>query len=69
VTKLLPPFSSVKVINLRSENINDNSPAGKFIGIKKKVVKESFSEEIILADSIRLAKNELIFFKIKTAKN
>jgi peptide/nickel transport system permease protein len=63
VTKLLPPFSSVKVINLRSENINDNSPAGKFIGIKKKVVKESFSEEIILADSVRLTRNELIFFQ------
>lgn len=63
VTKLLPPFGSVKVINLRSENINDDSPAGNFIGIKKKVVKESFSEEIIFADSIRLAKNELIFFQ------
>jgi peptide/nickel transport system permease protein len=65
ITKLLTPFSSVKVINLKSGNFNDPSEFGKFLSLKKEVVKGSFDQEIILADSIQLSKNQLIFYQNK----
>jgi len=63
VTKLLPPLGSVKVINLESDNILDESSLGNFLRIKKKVVKESFTKEIIFADSVRIYKKDLFFFQ------
>lgn len=63
VTELLPPFSSVHVINLEFGNENDESSLGSFIGTRNKVVKESFDEKIILADSITILGNELLFFQ------
>jgi len=63
VTKLLLPLSSVKMINLNSRNNIDESPLGNFISIKKKVVKESFNEEIIFADSVYFSREGLIYFQ------
>jgi peptide/nickel transport system permease protein len=51
VTKLLPPFSTKKVLHLSTKN-NDSSFYTKFIELKKNVVKEPFNENIIIVDSI-----------------
>lgn len=63
VTKLLPPFSLVKIINLNTGNNLDETPLENFINSKKKVVKESFNEKIFFADSIYISKGSLIFFQ------
>ena len=51
VTKLLPPLSYIKVIHLVPEE-NLNSNIMDFISLKNKVVKRSFNENIIFADSV-----------------
>ncbi len=51
VTKLLPPLSYIKVIHLVPEE-NSNSNIMDFISLKNKVVKRSFNENIIFADSV-----------------
>ena len=52
VTKLLPPLSSVKVLHLKAENTGDKSFFANLIRLRNFVVKRSFDENIILADSV-----------------
>ena len=53
VTKLLSPFSAVKVIHLKKED-DKGGPLNNFLSLKPEVVKNSFDESIIMANSIKL---------------
>ena len=61
VTKLLPPFSSVKVIHLNRETQDGNSSAEKFRHYKDKIIKPSFDESLIFADEINFNANQVIY--------
>ncbi len=52
VTKLLPPFSKVEVLHLKENDAANSSLFANFIRLKNDVVKRSFNENIILADSV-----------------
>jgi peptide/nickel transport system permease protein len=52
VTKLLPPFSRVKVLHLKDDYINSDNIVDKFVRLKDYVIKKSFDESIIFIDSI-----------------
>ncbi len=62
-TKLLPPFSSVEVIHLNKNKKPEQNLIGKFYNLKKEVVKNTFDESIILADSIVFTKVATIYQK------
>jgi peptide/nickel transport system permease protein len=57
VTKLLPPFSSVKYIRLKNTAPDEKNNIGKFFELKKSVIPESFNDEIIFIDSIKSIQN------------
>jgi peptide/nickel transport system permease protein len=62
VTKLLPPFSTVKVLYLKSENKSTESPVDQFLSLKNQLVKKSFDEKLIFADSISTG-DHLIYYQ------
>ena len=62
VTKLLPPFSSVKEIHLKSDHDKNENSLNEFIKLKNLVAKRSFDESIIYADSI-LVGTSLTYFQ------
>ena len=51
-TKLLPPFSRVKVLHLVPEENFQNNNLEEFIKLKNRVIKRSFDQNIIFVDSI-----------------
>jgi len=55
VTKLLPPFSSVKQFELKSDIENNLSDAEFFRKKSVEIIKPSFNINIILADSFRIS--------------
>lgn len=61
VTKLLPPFSKVKVIHLNKKDSLANYKNEFFI-LKNYVIKKSFDESIVYADSIQQNK-QLVYFQ------
>ena len=61
VTKLLPPFSSVKVIHLKSIQHKTKNSLSEFIDLKNLVVKRSFDESLIFADSVSISNNITYF--------
>jgi len=52
VTKLLSPFSKVKIIHLKSTEKYKDSDSKYFLNLRDKIIKPSFDESIIFADSI-----------------
>ncbi|HSW55149.1 MAG TPA: ABC transporter permease [Ignavibacteriaceae bacterium] len=62
VTKLLPPFSSVKQFELKSDIDNNLSDAEYFRKESEEVIKPSFNDNIILADSFRLS-DKVIYYQ------
>ncbi len=62
VTKLLPPFSSVKQIELISEDDSNLSDAEKFHVKSDRIIKPSFNDKIIFADSVVLS-GEVIYYQ------
>ena len=60
VTKLLPPFSSVIQITTINKSENDNKPL--FFSIKDKVIKNSFNDNILFADTVKIA-SSLIYYQ------
>jgi len=66
VTKLLPPFSSVKQCELKSDGDNNLSDAEFFRKVSEEVIKPSFNDNIILADSFRVS-DKIIYFQKKEA--
>ncbi len=64
VTKLLPPFSTVKVLYLEPNHDNNGGQElDKFIGLKNLVVKRSFDENLFFVDSLRSGVNDVTFFQ------
>lgn len=62
-TYLLPPFSSLEVVHLKTNKIVDGNIQSKFFIERSAVIKNSFDENIILADSIHLGNKVIIFEK------
>ncbi len=62
VTKLLPPFSKVDVLHLKEDNPGNNSSFANFIRLRNKVVKRSFNENIILADSV-VTNRKIVYYQ------
>jgi peptide/nickel transport system permease protein len=57
ITKLLPPLSTVKVIHLKGDDKDSNNSIDKFIRLKARLIKKSFDESLIFADSISMGNN------------
>lgn len=53
VTKLLTPFSKVKILNLVNNEKYSNDQFGEFLRLKDKVIKNSYNESIIFVDSVK----------------
>ncbi|MDP2366533.1 MAG: hypothetical protein Q8M94_22490, partial [Ignavibacteria bacterium] len=53
VTKLLPPLSSVKMIELNNRESLSNNPIEKFIISKKELIPQAFDEKIIFVNDIK----------------
>lgn len=67
VTKLLPPFSSLYKITLKTKDNFESNTLGKFLKLKSEVIKTSYDESIIFADSVKLAE-KLIYFQNDRSK-
>lgn len=65
VTKLLPPLSSVKQIELNDITVQNLSEAETFRIKSEKIIKPSFNNNIILADSVILADQVIYYQKNK----
>ena len=63
VTKLLPPLSTVKQLELKSDKTQNSSDAEEFIIKLEQIIKPSFNDKIILADSVVLAERVIYFQK------
>jgi len=62
VTRLLPPFSSIHALHLKSDTkkpgrLND------FLSLKRNVVKNSFDDKIVFYDSLRQNKSNVVCFQ------
>lgn len=55
VTKLLPPLSTVKLIEQKSNENGSSSEAEKFRRRMDKIIKLSYNDNIIFADSVKLS--------------
>lgn len=62
VTRLLSPFSSVKVLHLKT-NGNERGQLNKFLSRKKEVVKNSFDEGVIFVDSFFVTETGVSYFQ------
>ena len=62
VTKLLPPLSSVNVIMLKKEKTINKDKLSSLLLLKNEVVKNSFNENIIFADSVKLG-DPVVYFQ------
>jgi peptide/nickel transport system permease protein len=62
VTKLLPPLSSVKLIQITDVDDSINTDVKKFFDLKNKFLKPSFDDKIIYADSVE-SETEIIYFQ------
>lgn len=63
VTKLLPPLSTIKQLELKSDKTQNSSDAEEFIIKLEQIIKPSFNDKIILADSVVLAERVIYFQK------
>lgn len=66
VTKLLPPLSTVKQIELNSENERELSSPERFRKELNRIIKPSFNDKIIFADSVLVS--EKVFYYQKDEK-
>jgi len=55
VTKLLPPLSSVKYIQLKSSVSNGETEIEKFVKLKNSIIPQSYNELIIFIDSLKVS--------------
>lgn len=67
VTKLLPPFSSVKQIELKAGETETLSEAEIFRKEMEEIIKPSFNDNIIFADSVKLS-GTMIFYQKSESK-
>lgn len=69
VTKLLPPLSSIKYVVLKETNEKDKTDIEKFIKQKKSVIPESFNENLIFFDSLKVKSNVIEYYQSGIAKD
>jgi len=67
VTKLLPPFSSVKQLEIKSDKESDLLNAEIFRKESEVVIKPSFNENIVFADSVKVS-GAIIYFQKNESK-
>ena len=53
MTRLLPPFSKVKVLNFINEGKYSSDKFGEFLKLKDGVIKNSYNESIVFVDSVK----------------
>jgi peptide/nickel transport system permease protein len=58
VTKLLPPFSKVNIISLKTKQNYPQSSLGNFLEQRDKVLKKSYNEQMVFVDSIGTLDND-----------
>jgi len=63
VTKLLPPLSSVDILTLKKEGVINRNKITSFLLLKDEVVKNSFNQNLIFADSIKLGEPVIYYQK------
>ena len=63
VTKLLPPLSSVKQFELKYDELSNLSDAEMFRMKSAEIIKPSFNENIIFADSVKLSEKIIYYQK------
>lgn len=66
VTKLLPPLSSIKQIELKETEANKLTEAEIFQNKQAKIIKPAFNNNLIFADSVIVADNVIYFQKNKS---
>lgn len=66
VTRLQPPLSSLKLIELKSDNSQTLSKPDLYRQKLNKLIKPAFNDEIIFIDSLRLS-DKIIYFQKNTA--
>ncbi len=69
VTKLLAPFSSVKVIHLKIIEDSNESEIDKFVNYKNSIVQVSYNESIILASDLLIKDNLITYTQDNIEKN
>ena len=65
VTKLLTPFSSIKVLHLKKNEKSMGSLSEKFLTFKDEIVKQSYDENIIFVDNLKLTSDKIIYLQNK----
>ncbi|MEJ2618203.1 MAG: hypothetical protein P8Z35_24820, partial [Ignavibacteriaceae bacterium] len=65
VTKLLPPLSSVDILTLKKEGAVNKNKLASFLLLKDEIVKNSFNQNLIFADSIKLGEPVIYYQKGK----
>ncbi len=68
VTKLLPPLSFVNVLSLKRDERTKNNQLISFLFLKSKIVKNSFNEDLIFADSVKFGEPVILYQKGKLKK-
>jgi peptide/nickel transport system permease protein len=63
VTKLLAPFSKVKVLRFKTEEDPHASTSDKFLALKNRLVKQSYNENIIFIDNFKIKADKIIFLQ------
>jgi peptide/nickel transport system permease protein len=66
MTKLLPPFSTVKELGLVRESSTSSKPFNEFLNLKDQVIKNSYNDYIIFVDSVKLG-NKVTYYQKGTA--
>jgi len=69
VTKLLSPFSTLKVIHLKSDEKSEASSGESFRQYKDKIVKPSFDESLIFADKVNVTQEQIVYEQKGLIKN
>jgi peptide/nickel transport system permease protein len=69
MTKLLPPFSKVKVLHLKTVDNSNGSALEKFMALKNQIVKQPYNENIIFVKNLKIKSDKIIYLqKEKTGK-
>lgn len=68
ITKLLPPLSSKKLINLKEKNKLEDE-AGSFFTLKNKVIKLAYNDNVIYCDSTFISDDELFYYQKSVRKS
>ncbi|HSQ87466.1 MAG TPA: hypothetical protein VLM92_01455, partial [Romboutsia sp.] len=53
VTKLLPPFSTVRILSLIRKPSTSSNPFNKFLDLKDEVIQNSYNDYVIFVDSVK----------------